>query len=136
MLKEDGQRIENIRLYLAEHHGNYAVVSKFAAYMKEREGVETLETKDGYATYIITGEECYIRDIFVLPSSRRKHVASHIADKISEIARANGCKYLTGSVCPTANESTTSMKVLVGYGMRLLCSKENLIFFKKEIKEG
>ncbi len=133
LLKEDKLRIENIRLYLARHDGNFANMSKFSAYLKEREGVDTVETREGYATYLIKGDECLIKDIFVLPEYRRQHFASSIADRIAEIARAMGCKFLTGTVCPLANGCTDSLKVLIGYGMRLHSTQQNLIIFIKEL---
>lgn len=133
LLKEDSQRIENIRLYLADHDGNYASVSKFTAYLKERENVDTIETREGYATYVISGDECYIRDIFVLSQFRRQRFASSIADRIAKIATGNGCKFLTGSVCPSTSGATASLNVLIGYGMKLYSSQDNLIIFKKDL---
>lgn len=105
----------------------------FISYMKEREGAEIYETEKGFATYIIKDAECYIKDIWVKPDFRQSKVASQLADKIVEIAKSNGCKYLTGSVCPSANHSTESLQVLLGYGMKLHSSTQNLIWFTKEL---
>ena len=105
----------------------------FAAYLKEREGVNLLETDKGFAIYVITGNECYIRDIYVKPEFRKEKVASHLADLICEKAREAGCKVLTGSVCPTTKGSTASLQVLLGYGMRLHSATANLIIFIKDL---
>lgn len=133
LLKEDKKRIENIRFYLAKHDNNYTDLSKFASYLKEREGVDLIETKEGYATYIISEEECLIKDIYVSPEYRKQHIASKIANKIVEKAQEVGCKYLTGTVCPSANNSTISIKILLSYGMRLHSSQPNFIIFIKDI---
>lgn len=108
-------------------------MNKFAAYLKEREGVELLETDDGFAIFNIKGEECYIRDIYVWPELRQKGIASRLADEISSIAKLAGCKILTGSVCPTLKGSTTSIDVLRGYGFKLHSATNNLIFFSKDL---
>lgn len=107
--------------------------SHYANYIKEREGLGIVEDSRGFATYKISGEECYIKDIFVKACFRTQSVASEFADKITEIAKSSGCKYLTGTVVPQAEGSTISLKVLLGYGFKLLSSKENLIIFIKEI---
>lgn len=133
LLKEDKQRIENLRFYLAKHDDNYTDLSKFAAYLKEREGVDLLETKEGYATYTISEQECWIKDIYVIPEYRNKHVASNIANKIANKAKQLGCKKLYGTVCPSAEGSTVSIKVLLAYGFKVNSSVSNLIAFVKDL---
>lgn len=133
LLKEDKIRIDGLRYYLAKHGEISGDFSKFSAYLKEREDTELLEVKEGYATYKILGKECLIRDIYVIPEYRRRHAASKIADKICEIAKSKGCSILTGTVCPQANNATTSLNVLIGYGMRLHSSTPSLIYFIKEL---
>ncbi len=107
--------------------------SLYAKYLKERTEIEIIEYDYGFATFSIFGEECYIRDIYIVPEERRKNAASTLADEIVEIARARGCTYLTGTVCPTTKGATVSLKVLIGYQMKLHAAKENLIVFKKDI---
>lgn len=106
---------------------------KIAAYFKEREGVESISFDGGFATYIISGEECYIRDIYVEKDYRNRYLASKMADEITKIAKKAGCKYLTGTVMPSANNSTDSVKVLLSYGFKLHSAIQNGIFFRKEI---
>ena len=108
-------------------------MSLYSKYVEERLGKCVYETSLGFATYIIKGEECYIEDIFVLDEARKTGHAAWIADKITEIAKNEGCTYLTGSVVPSANGSTTSLKVLLAYGFKLHSCKENFIIFTKEI---
>lgn len=134
LLKGDIKRIEGLKYYLAKYDNDFNDFGKFAGYLKEREDVSLLETEHGFATYSIRGEECYIKDIYVIPEHRQQGIASSIADKIISRAKEQNCKYITGSVCPTTNNATTNMKVLVSYGMRLHSSQPNLIVFIKDIK--
>lgn len=108
-------------------------VSMFKAYLKEREGVDLIEREDGFAIYLITGQECYIRDIYTQPESRKTGTAGSMADEIAEIARAAGCKYLTGSVYLGAKGADASAKVLMAYGMRLHKTVDNGIIFIKDL---
>lgn len=107
--------------------------SHYADYLKERAGREIIETPYGFAVYTIKDSECYIEDIYVIPSKRQLGVAAALADQITATAKAKGCKYLTGSVCPTANSSHASMLVLIAYGMRLFKAESNVVYFIKDI---
>ncbi len=107
--------------------------SPWASYVRELDNIEVYETIEGFAFYKIKGDECYIQDIYVHPEYRESHSATKIADHIADLAKNSGCKYLTGSVRPNANNSTRSAQVLIGYGMRLHSSINNLIYFIKDL---
>lgn len=106
---------------------------QLAEYIKEREGFDSIVTDEGFATYKVMGEECYIRDIWVQKDYRKGHVATEMADEIAAIARRNGCKYLSGSVCTTANNPTASVKILLAYGFEVHSAIQNGILFRKDL---
>lgn len=108
-------------------------MSHFANYLKERSNEDLLEFEEGFVSYKIFGQECYIKDIYVAPEHREKGLASSIADEVTKIAKEAGCKFLTGSVCPSAKNSHVSLLVLLGYGMRLLRAEHDMVYFIKEI---
>lgn len=90
----------------------------------------------GFATFEITGDECYIVDIYIEPEYRTAKEASKLADEVVEIALERGCSILTGSVVPSAHNSTISLKVLLGYGFELHGASDNFITFAKELKRN
>lgn len=108
-------------------------MSLYAEYLKEREGFDILEMPEGYATYKITGNECYLRDLYVRSTVRNKGTATSMADTICSIAKEFGCKWLIGSVSPAASHSTESVKHLLNYNMKLLKSEKDMIYFIKEL---
>lgn len=108
-------------------------MSLYAEYIKEREGKHIIESDKGFATFIFNKDSCYIEDIFVVPMFRHEHVASQMADKIVELAKAKGLTKVFGSVVPTANHSTDSLKVLISYGFTLNSSSNNFILMEKAI---
>lgn len=111
------------------------MASLWAQYKLEREGVQTLERLWGFASYLMNKDECYIQDIYIVPAMRRAHSASDLADEVAKIALENGCKTLTGTVNIESKEATTSLKVLLGYGMKLSHVKDNMIVFYKDLGE-
>lgn len=107
--------------------------SHFANYIKERQGKEIIEDNYGFATYSFVKGDVYIEDIYVNPDARSRAHASGYADKIAEIAKERGCKNMIGTVVPSTNGSTTSLKVLLAYGFQLHSSANDFIVFKKEL---
>lgn len=108
-------------------------MSLYAQYINERENKQILETEQGFATYSFTKDGVYIEDIFVSKDYRHNNVASQLADQIIEIAKQKGCTKVFGSVVPSANNSTISLKVLLSYGFKLNSSTNNFILMSKEI---
>lgn len=109
-------------------------MSMYAKYIKELCGDEIIEADHGFATYrYIDDKTVYLKDIYVEPAHRKSYKASVIADEIVKAAKLKGCTKLLGTVMPSANNSTLSLKALLGYGFKLKSSSDNMIFFEKEI---
>lgn len=110
-------------------------MSLWADYLREKTNDLVLETDKGFAVYryLDEGKTVYIVDIYVSPDFRGYKCASNIADIIVEKAKEKGCTKLLGSVVPSSKNSTTSLKVLLGYEMTLDSSTQDFILFKKEI---
>lgn len=105
--------------------------SNYCLYLYEREGKEIVESEKGFATYFYLNDGCYIQDIYVKSEFRKEGVASQMADQIASIAKSKGYKTLYGTICPNANGSTESLKVLLAYGFSLDSCTTNLIAMKK-----
>jgi GNAT superfamily N-acetyltransferase len=110
-------------------------MSLYAKYLTERTNDRILETGHGFATYRIIGDQraVYIIDLFVESDFRKAGTASQMADEIAKIAKKEGCIKMLGTVAPSAKGSTSSVKVLLAYGMRLVSSGNDFIVFEKEI---
>lgn len=111
-------------------------MSLFADYIKERCGMGTIETEDGFATFqYVNDEMVYIVDLYVVPEKRKLHVATAFADKIVEEARKIGRKTLIGSVDTGTKGAEDSCKVLEAYGMTIFKIAEPMVFYYKSIEE-
>jgi hypothetical protein len=81
----------------------------------------------------LSGEECYLEDIFIVPEKRRTKEGSLIANTVIEIAKEYGAKYFLGSVCLKANGKEASMKALLAFGMSPVTTNGDMVYFSKEI---
>ena len=102
-------------------------------YLKEREGVLSIQSESGFATYEIQGEYFVINDIYVKPESRATMEALAIAIKLEDLAKEAGCKYLAGYVSPHLPGATRSMKVQLDFGFKLKVVDGDRIILQKEL---
>ena len=106
----------------------------YADYLLEHHGDHLYKIDQGFAIYRFLNEkQVYIVDIYVKPEFRKTGIASTIADDIGAISKLRGCSEMLGTVVPSAKNSTASLKVLLGYGMKLQSSSNDLIVFIKEL---
>lgn len=98
-----------------------------------------LETRHGFLTY---GFNCvpgvsfphvYIEDLYVVPSARKTHVATEMADKVADIARERGVTKMLGSVSLKRKGADANLEVLKRYGMRLFAANDQTIFLVKDL---
>lgn len=108
-------------------------MSLYADYLNELGVRQIIEIESGFATYKITGNECYIIDIYVRPESRKLNLAASLADMIAEKAKEAGCTYLLGSVDLNSKKCSESLKVLLAYGFKLAKCEPQGIYLVKEI---
>lgn len=109
-------------------------MSHYADYILERTNDKIIETDFGWATYRYIKQAVYIIDIYVVPQKRKNGIAAYMADLIAEEAKKEfGCTEMLGTVVPSTKHSTTSLKVLLAYGMELHSATADLIVFRKEI---
>ena len=112
------------------------MISLYAQYVNEREGLNIIEKEHGYITYsfLKEGSVCFIENLFVVPHMRRKNYAKMLASNLIEITTFRKCKVLIGSVCLDTFGADTAIKVIQKYGMKVShLGKDNMIYFKKEI---
>jgi len=110
------------------------MMSLYSQYIKEREDKDIIETDKGFATFkIFDNGECYLQDIYIIPEYRKTHLATEMANRVSDIAREHGCKLLVGSVCTDDKYATRNMKVFLSYGMEIYKTVGTMIFLKKDL---
>lgn len=112
------------------------MISHYGRYVYEREGKSIHETDKGFVTYVFWPKfnSVYMEDIYVAPEFRRSKVTFELVSAVESVARLKGYKTLVGSVKPTANGATTSLKGMLAHGFEVDSCDGNLIWFKKLIE--
>ena len=106
----------------------------YKTYLEElHPGKSLIETEAGFVVYWLRGKECYIEDVYVKPEFRKAGVSKLFSDEVAKVARQHDCTFLSGTVVPTAKNSTTSLKMMLSSGFKLHSAEQNLIIFTKEL---
>lgn len=125
----------------------------FAAYSKEREGVETeIEPEKGFATWKMippvsreqfqqlaqqgiepAAPAAWLIDIFVAPDYRKNGVASTLADRVAAAAKAQGATKLLGSVDARNHTRTAAMKAILAGGFEFTHVDGQMLWFARPI---
>lgn len=108
-------------------------MSLYSRYLKETFGKEIVEDAEGFASFAIVGNECYVETVYVVPEARCKGKAPWLVDKIAEKAKEKGCTYLSTTINPGINNPERSMRVITNYGFKFHSCDHNKIYFIKEL---
>lgn len=111
------------------------MLSHYGRYIYEREGKSIYEDERGFVTYVFWPQQgaVYMEDIYVAYEHRGAGVTYELVKQVEEVAKLKGYKKLVGSVRPTANGATTSLKGMLAHGFEVDSCDGNLIWFKKDI---
>jgi GNAT superfamily N-acetyltransferase len=95
-----------------------------------------LESAYGFATYVLHPEECYIEDVYVIPERRRSGVGAKLVDKISEVAKAHGCKRLVTTVNIKTTGRENSLIACFNCGFKIITASNDIIYLGMELRNG
>lgn len=109
------------------------MASLYAEYLTERTNIKIIETERGFVTYEELEDGVYLIDMFIRKVFRGTGYAKVLATKVEKASKELGFKKVYTSVSPQANGATTSLKIITGYGFKLLNASPELIMFVKEI---
>ncbi len=105
----------------------------YELYLSERQGAEIIDLKDGFVSFKIQGKECFILDIFVRPELRVQKLGSRLIQMVSEKAKAQGCSFLSATICPQARGATDAMASAIRVGFKIHSAGLNCIIITKEL---
>ena len=108
-------------------------MSLFSEYVKETKQMDIIEDEQGFVTFLVSGEDCYIADLFIRPQFRRKHKAFSFGDELKQIAKDKGCKNLVTTVNTTNVDPSTPLKGILAFGFKVISANNNIILAKMEL---
>ena len=108
----------------------------YEQYMKERGGYTVLwdAAGEGFLTFKVNGPECFIHDIFVSESVRRKHVGKKMVMDLEVVAAREGCTFITGNVWLLAKNATEVLKAALAVGFSVTSAQNNGITVEKKVE--
>jgi hypothetical protein len=85
----------------------------------------------GWASYKISGQECYIDHCYVAPEFRATSAIYEINQAIEQIAKDASCTHMTGTVDLASSAPMRSVKMMEKAGYKLHSAQNNIIVMIK-----
>jgi hypothetical protein len=103
-------------------------------YIKEREGLEVLENESGFITYKITGDECFIKNMFITPKMRSTFLLKNMIDLLCEIAFIRKCKFISANIDLQDEGAGRTLVAALKIGFRLARAQNDILLIIKELE--
>jgi len=111
--------------------------SLYGNYIGEIFGDRIIELDEGFITYNMLPynkeKSCYIKEIYVDPKCRSKGIAHTLGDRVTDIAKSDGCVRLVGSIDNGSNGKDYALKAFMYWGFRLDKIEGNILWIIKDL---
>lgn len=98
-------------------------------------GTETYERPEGFVTYTIKGEECFIEDVFLHPDHRgRGDILTSGFNYIKVAAAAKGCKYISAGIWVNLPGAMRTLKVATRLGFKMVAAQNDQIIITCDLE--
>lgn len=108
--------------------------SLFAKYLKDRQGIEVLESEFGFITYKLNGEECFIVDMGVDEKFRLQGHGLKLLNQLEKIADENGAKVITGNIHLWDVNASNTLIAALKQGFKVVRAESNILLISKIIR--
>jgi len=107
----------------------------YAAYIKEREGMDLIEKDYGFCTYKIINDYIYLADMFITKENRKNDLTRVLLEEVTSVGKNNDCKFVLGSFCLDTNNWQSGKALVKALGFKFFekQKKTNMIYVIKEI---
>lgn len=111
-------------------------MSHYANYIKEKDGIETIETPVGFITYkfLDDGKTVYIFDCYIKPKSRGQGHCWKFVNIVECKAKEKGYTTNLTSVQLSIPKASRNILTYMGYGYEIISAKDGIVYLSKEIK--
>lgn len=109
--------------------------SLYFQYIKERENLDFVEIEEGFFTYKINGDECYLNNVFLKPEHRGTPATIKIMNKIIEAAQSRDCKLISANVYLNDHGFHRTIKSALKLGFSFVLAQNNCVTIVKKLGE-
>ena len=109
------------------------MITNYALYVKEREGKDILESKEGFATYYFDHDSVYVADVFVRPEFRKQNIAKNFVLEIMKLGKEKGMKECVTFIDTSTKGYEISKSGLLANDFEVIGFNNNMVFFKRNL---
>jgi GNAT superfamily N-acetyltransferase len=101
--------------------------SLYTDYLKERRGLETLADEDGFISYKVNRDECFIGEMFVSKDCRQKGLGRKLLTTVVDIARMNNCARVTANIFLDDPNASSTLAAAIACGFRVVSAPGQIV---------
>lgn len=105
----------------------------YAKYILEREDRHVVENEAGFVTYRVAGEECFIVDMYIDPTSRRKGLSRNLVETLIQETR---CKVITANIWLNDKNANNTLKAALAIGFTVEQAENGCLLIAKKCVGG
>lgn len=105
-------------------------------YLQERQGLSCLWDEHGFITYKITGDECFLADMFVEKSQRHSGLGRNLVEQLKDLASPMGCKVITANVYLDLPGADNTLRAAQAVGFKVERANNNVLLIALPIAGG
>ncbi len=105
----------------------------YAKYIKERRGLDVLESEHGFLTYKMNGEECFIADMCIEEDRRTAGHGRVLTSALEALAKDAGCKYISANIDLNAGGANNCLLAAMTVGFEVRAANLNVLLIVKDL---
>lgn len=109
--------------------------SMYAEFIKEREGLDLIETNAGFLTFKIVGGECFIANMFIRPSERGSQLCEELLSNLFDYAMTRKCEVVTGNIHLNDKGCNRTLRAALKNGFNLVKAEHGVLLIAKRMGE-
>lgn len=113
-------------------------MNHYARYIKEREGAEYYETPEGFVSYVVSGSECFIANLYIAPEHRGLKASSRLINWLANSTQNSIQKItvLSGTIDLRAAGASHTLACALTLGFQVTSAHNNILVIAKNLEES
>jgi hypothetical protein len=97
-------------------------------------GGYVIENENGWCNFYVSGEYCYLENMYVYPHARKKQNGTSLLSNLElQLVEMHKCKYLTTTISRASGNPDLTLGICLKRGFKFSFSNDDAIVLKKEL---
>ena len=105
----------------------------YGEFIKEREGLDLLEFPEGFLTFKVEADECFVANLFIHPDFRGTPALFRFYEKLEKLSLEKNAKYISANIHLNDHGFNRTLKAVLKLGFSLVQAQNGSVIIVKKI---